>query len=1038
MTNWDRVKGLFHSALEREPAERAAFLRASCVDETDLRQEVERLLAAHDHAAEFIEQSPVSMAGQIVGHYKLERLVGMGGMGQVYVARDLDLGRSVAIKIALGSDADSQARLRREAQHASRLNHPNICTIHEVGDSGAVPYIVMEFVEGRRLSDVIPAEGLSILDLQRYGSQIADALAHAHRHGVLHRDLKAANVVVTPDGRAKVLDFGLARRLSAESLKDVSQSQESVTGESTVAGTLACMAPEQFRGAPADPRTDVWALGVLLYEMATGRRPFTGATGFLLSAAILHEAPASLPETLPHSFRAIVTRCLEKEPGARYQSAEAVRQALDAPLANAPVPAAAAPKRLRRSPSPGSRWSWWWWCGVAALFLAALAIGFRYVQHRNQPVALGASGRPAIAVMKFDTTGGQEVQWLSQGIPSMLLTGLAQSRGLDIVSIQRLRESAKQRGINDLGAVDETQAGEVARHAGAGAIVTGTVYKAGTDVRIDARVEDLMTGRVLLAQSVRGPDVFALVDQLAARIRSGVGLQDDPAIRRVADVSTSSLDAFRLFSQGVDAYIHARGDDAHRALEEAVRIDPAFAEAYMQLASVSGFRGLPGDRRSYLNRAAEHADRLSEPRRLLLNLQLARDGNVSEARRLVDEIVSKFPETEEAYTIAGLVYGEELREKDRLLEIMQIGVTALPNSPSVRNNYGYVLLERGQYADALVQFEKYVELVPREANPYDSLADGQLTSGSAANAIETYSRGLGIDPAFNSSRIGLSWSFAVLGRYDEALATKPPLKLEEAYLVSRLGRYDEADKLLVAGRQRAEHDQNPADESLHLMMSSALALERGDHAQALQALSAADRAIAGDRAIRRNRLRVLIQLLSGLAELGAGRADAARKRLTVARQLYRPVVEEEEFWYQTLEGETALADGDLERASAAFAAAEPGLRKPMRWGTGSPTILANSFPFRDGAARVAIARGDLRGAVGTYRRLLTYDANSKFIGVVEPRYVLALARLLEKAGDRTGALAEYERFLELWKRADSELPELAEARRAVARLARSG
>jgi tetratricopeptide (TPR) repeat protein/TolB-like protein len=796
------------------------------------------------------------------------------------------------------------------------------------------------------------------------------------------------------------------------------------------------MAPELFRGGAADARTDIWALGVLLYEMAMGKRPFAGATGFALSAAILYEPPAPLPAAFPLSLRDVITRCLEKDPGARYQSAEAVRHALDGALPDAPALGAAAPPTpIRRSPSPGSHW---WRRGAAAACVLALAIGFRYLQHPRQPVALGASGRPAIAVMKFDTTGGQDVQWLSQGIPSMLLTGLAQSRGVDIVSIQRLREAATQKGMTDLDAVDETQAGDVARHAGAGAIVTGTVYRTGTDIRIDARVEDLTTGRVLLAESVRGPDVFALIDRLAGRIRSGVGLGDDPAIRRVADVSTPSLDAFRLFSQGVDAYIHARGEDARRALEEAVRIDPGFAEAYMQLASVAGFLGLPGERRNYLDKAAEHADRLSESRRLLLNLQLARDGNFPRALRLLDEIVAKFPETEEAYTVAGLIYGYEVRDEDRLIEIMKIGVSALPNSPSVRNNYGYVLLERGQYDEALVQFDKYVDLVPREANPYDSLADGQLTSGSAANAIETYSRGLGIDPAFSPSRNGLSWSYAVLGRYDEALAAKPPLRLAEAYLVSRLGRYDEADKLLVGGRQRAERDDNPADESVHLMLSSALALERGNHAQALRALSAAEKAIAGDRAIRRDRHRVLIHVLSGLAELGAGRTEAARKRLPVVRQLHRPMVQEERFWYGTLEGETALAGGDLAQASAAFAAAEPAFRKPMNWSVGTPTIFANSFPFRDGAARVAIARGDLRGAIATYRKLLSYDANSKFIGVVEPRYVLALARLLEKAGDNTSALTEYDRFLQFWNNADADLPEVDEARRAVARLSRSG
>jgi serine/threonine protein kinase/tetratricopeptide (TPR) repeat protein len=1023
MEQWSRVKELFHGALERAPAARAAFLDTSCGNDATLRAEVERLLAAHEDAGTFIERSPVATTGRVIGHYEIEQLIGAGGMGEVYRARDRELDRTVAIKIALGSDADAHARLRREAKHASQLNHPNISTIFEVGTSGDRPFIVMEFVEGRRLADVVPRDGLTPGLVREYGTQIADALAHAHRHGVLHRDLTPANVVVTPDGRAKVLDFGLARRISSESLAELSQSRQTVTADGTLAGTLAYMAPESFRGAPADQRSDVWALGVLLYEMATGERPFRGATAFELCASILHEPPIPMPDSVPESIRTLITRCLEKNPAARCGTADDVRLALqDAPL-DAPksvVPSSFAARCSRRLP-------------LIVPVVLVLLLGYWWSQRPTAPVALGVSGKPAVAIMNFENAGGQDVQWLTQGVPSMLITGLAQARGLDIVSTQRLHEAAKQRGLSDFASLEEAQAGDIARQAGAGAIVTGTIYKAGPDVRIDARVEDLTTGRVLMAQSVRGSDVFALVDQLAMQIRSGVGLPDMAGIRSVADVSTASLDAFRLYTQGVDAWVNARDEDASRAFLAAVRIDPGFAEAYMHLASVAGFGGRPADRRVYLEKAAEHADRLSESRRLLLNLQRARDRDPEEATRLLEEILEKFPETEQAYTIAGLIYGGELRNRDKMLQIMRAGVSALPNSPSIRNDYGYALLESGRYDEAIRQFEKYVELVPREANPYDSLADGHLTSGSAEQAIATYSRGLEIDPGFSASRLGLSWCYAVLGRYDEALAAKPPLKIEQAFLMSRLGRYREASTLLASGRQDAEDARNPGDQSVHLLVSAALALEQRDHARVRRELSAAEKAIAVDIPIRRNRLRVLIELLRGLAELDLGQKEAARARVPLVRELYRPIVEEERFWYRTLDGETALASGDLDAAAAAFAAAQPEGRKPMRWFGGFPTIFVNSPPFRDGLARVAIARGDLRGAIQIYRRLLTYDASSHFIGAFEPRYVLAVARLLEKTGDKAGALREYRRFLEFWKDADPNLPELIEARRAITR-----
>ena len=254
--------------------------------------EVERLLAAHQQATGFIEQSPVVHGRPC--HRPLPRLnahSAPAAWGRSISRETSSSACAFAIKIAIASDEDAKARLKREAQYASQLNHPHICTIHEVGTADDQPFIVMEFVEGQQLSDLIPAQGLPVDDVKRYVTQVADALAHAHRHGVTHRDLKAANIVVTPEGRAKVLDFGLARRVPAETLRDLSESTQSVSEESgMIAGTLACMAPELFRGATPDARSDIWSLGVLLYEMATGTRPFSGATSFELSGAILHGA----------------------------------------------------------------------------------------------------------------------------------------------------------------------------------------------------------------------------------------------------------------------------------------------------------------------------------------------------------------------------------------------------------------------------------------------------------------------------------------------------------------------------------------------------------------------------------------------------------------------------------------------------------------------------------------------------------------------------------------------------------------------------
>ena len=328
---WVRVKDIFNAALDHETATRRAFVLEASEGDDEVRVEVERLLDAQGASATFIEHPAASslLSGRVIGHYEIGRLLGMGGMGHVYAASDTELGREVALKVASFDSEDAQARLRREAQHASRLSHPHICHVYDVGRTDGQLFVVMELVKGRPLSEVLREGPLSASSARRYGMEIADALAHAHEHGVTHRDLKSTNVMITPKRGAKVLDFGLARTLDTHQIDALSHSQRSLTNEGMIAGTLPYMAPELLRGQRGDHRSDIWALGVLLYEMLTGRRPFTGATGFEVSAGILHQDPEALPHGVPASMRAVVQRCLEKTPDKRYQQAADVQAALE-------------------------------------------------------------------------------------------------------------------------------------------------------------------------------------------------------------------------------------------------------------------------------------------------------------------------------------------------------------------------------------------------------------------------------------------------------------------------------------------------------------------------------------------------------------------------------------------------------------------------------------------------------------------------------------------------------------------------------------
>ena len=382
-------------------------------------------------------------------------------------------------------------------------------------------------------------------------------------------------------------------------------------------------------------------------------------------------------------------------------------------------------------------------------------------------------------------------------------------------------------------------------------------------------------------------------------------------------------------------------------------------------------------------------------------------------------------------------------QPDKAFETAERAVRAVPQSGPVRNTYGYMLLRRGRFPEGLRELESYAELNPDEANPQDSLAEAYLLTGQPEKALEKYARVLEIDPSFGVSRSGRAWAFAILGRYDEALAERAKhresgnayfgdaqLSFLEAFTLSRTGRYRAAQERLESGIKFAANQEDPLGESGLELLSALLAIELGDEPRALKHVGRAREAVSQitESGMRRS-LSIGVDFFEGIAETRRGHLDRARERLAQQSELYDPNDEGEKWLHQALRGEIALAAGDLAAAEQAFSEGEPMFR--MWFNNGSPerSIFLNNLTFRNGRACVKKAQGDLPGAIRIYRDLLTTDMGSKWTAMLEPRFVLELARLLNETGDKEGARTEYKRFLELWKDADEGLPELEEARK---------
>jgi serine/threonine-protein kinase len=576
-----------------------------------------------------------------IGAYQIVALLGTGGMGEVYRAFDPRLGRDVAIKILpreLAADAARRARLVREARAAAALNHPNICTIHDVGEADAGVYIAMELVDGQPLSARIAAHALSPDETIRHGLELADALAHAHDRGIVHRDLKPANVMVTREGRIKVLDFGLAKRITGAELADASTHHDApLTGAGMVLGTLPYLAPEQLRGSDADVRTDVWALGATLHEMASGAKPFGGKTAYEVSSAILHDAPRPLPARIPEALQAVTRRCLEKEPARRYQRASEVRAALEMLGASSAARAAPLPPRRPRPLTIAA-------ASVAVLgVVAGAAVWSNLFGLRSRLFGPTVRSVQSIAVLPLENlSADREQEYFVAGMHEALITDLARA-GFQTVIAKRSADAFK--GSN-------RPLSEIGRELGADALITGSVMRAGDRLQIAARLVRPDTGVVVWANRYErsAADALGVQNEIVGAIAREVRAKTSPAqLDRVTGTHAVNPEAY-------DAYLRARFlfsnfsntpdprqlEAAYAQFERAIQLDPGMAPAYaaysIALQAAPQISMQPpqltlGKARAHARKAVELDDSLAEAHAALAAVLLWNDWDWSGAER---------------------------------------------------------------------------------------------------------------------------------------------------------------------------------------------------------------------------------------------------------------------------------------------------------------------------------------------------------------------------------------------------------------------
>ena len=942
------------------------------------------------------------MLGAVLGRYRVVETLGEGGMGVVYRARDERLDRDVALKvISEGALADETARRRfaKEAHALSRLNHPNVASVYDFDSHEGVDILVMELVPGVSLDEKLRDGALSEAETVDLGVQLAHGLDAAHREGIIHRDLKPGNLRVTPDGRLKILDFGLARLLPT-----LDEEAPTATLTHTLAGTPPYMAPEQLRGKAADERTDVYGCGAVLYEMATGKRAFEANSTPLLTDAILHEpppAPSTRNPAISAGLERVILKALQKDPRARHQSCQELAVDLKDLGGRNRVSARLHLPTLRslRDLGPASRKRLAWGGATVAVLTAAVA-GFWHLSSR--PV-LSFAPRDWILVADVQNATGDAV--FNRSLTTALRVGLEQSTIANVFSDARVETTLARMERAGAEAIDEKLGREICRREGLRGLVTASLSQAGSRYALSARLVDPSTGdavRSYLESAADRDQVLPALERVSYRIRRDLG-ESLAAIRQASrplpQVTTRSLEALEAYAEGRHLWERGKHGEAVQLYERAIAADPDFAKAHAALggAYMSHLFSDEKKGRLHLERALALADRTTERERLDIEAHYHADlGHFEESSRLFAVYLARYP--------------DDLR---------------------MQYNYGNLLRENERNEEAIARYREVLRLDAGDASSHLNLATTLGTVGRVDEALAEYDKAFALEPTWIvSSNLNHEYGFTLVQKgdharareaFDRALAS-PDLKAKglrsHALLDMLEGRFASAkarlEESVIVNRAAKEALSEGRD---RLFLSTVLGAQ-GDGVGSVRQLDAAAGLFAASGSPP------YWLSLAGVGLARAGRLETASAHLKALRPALDEARPADQGALHRLEGEIALA-------SRRHGEALERLRLADQESLNTPLTL-------DSLARGYRASGDVPHAVDTYRALAR-DLPLKCLGwepqqaCVEAHYELA-ALLAAQGGAGAGEAHELlDRLLRLWANADP-VPVVLAARELRGRL----
>ncbi len=975
--------------------------------------------------------------------YQIVEELGKGGMGKVYRALDKQLNEEVALKLIkpeIGSDKRTVERFSNELKLARKIAHKNVGRMYELMEDKGTRFITMEYVSGQDLRGLIRQSGqLAIGTTINIAKQVCEGLAEAHNLGVVHRDLKPSNVMIDKVGNVRIMDFGIARSVEGKG----------ITGPGVMIGTPEYMSPEQVEGKETDQRSDIYSLGVILYEMVTGRVPFEGDTA--LTIAVKHKTeepkdPRELNTQLSEDLSRVILKCLDKDKDKRYQSAGEVRSELTNIERGVPTTERVIPERKPLTSREITVKFSIKKLGVPLLFfIAVIVVGiviWRIIPKKASiPIHYD---KPAIAVMYFENnTGDANLDHYRKAISDLLITDLSQSKHIQVVRGDKLYNILKQLNLDDAQSYSSEDLKNVAAQGKASHILQGSYTKAGENFRINYILHEANTEELIGSDKTeeQGEEsIFIMVDEITKKIKANFKLSQqqisEDIDRDVGTITTNSPEALKFYTEA--RHYHSTGQyrNSIQAMEKAVALDPEFAMAYRSLAMSYNNLSLFTERTEYFEKAIELSDRLSDRERYQIQggFYMGSERTYGKAIEAFSNLLKLYPEDYTAAVNLGVIYAG-INEFDKAIELLRTAVKSSEGRLLAYTNLESYYRAKGMYEEARELLENYINNVSDHSAIHRDLSHLYVQQGKFDLAMDEIEKAFYLDPThyLNYRRKGDIYVYQgnlikAEEEYKKLLNLREPAASAFGFQRSIcLGlHHGQYKKVMNLSQQGIALSRKYGQSLWEVRFRISLAITNyilGDFENAIRECDAAWKTAveADDLTSQRNAHLVRGQVFLQMGETNKAQEAADKLKTMIEKGIHKKAIR----LYYYLQGTIELKKKNYSEAIDYFEKAI----SLLNYGP-----LTKRADFIDSLALAYYKAGDLDNALREYERITTLTTGRLAYGNIYAKSFHMLGKIYEEQGDRAKAIENYEKFLELWKDADPGLAEVEDAKKRLTEL----